>query len=59
MKPIITIIKDAHCIIIEVMSSESSIKCLEQKAREKTTKYKSLLKELSQVNSNSGEIISH
>ena len=52
-------VKDGHCSIIEVACPyESSIEYLNQSVRDKFHKYIPLLNKLSQVDCNSGEIIS-
>lgn len=52
-------LKDGHCYIVEVTCPyESSMDYPEQRVRDKTSRYKPLLHELSQVNCNSGEVLS-
>ena len=59
VKPDITMLKDGHCYIVEVTCPyESSMDYPEQRVRDKTSRYKPLLHELSQVNCNSGEVLS-
>ena len=47
-----------HCYTIEIRCPyECIVEYLDQRARDKVQKYKPLLKELSQVNCNTGEVI--
>ena len=59
MKPDITITHNRHSYIIEIRCPyECIVEYLDQRARDKVQKYKPLLKELSQVNCNTGKVIS-
>ena len=59
MKPDLTMTHNRYCYAIEIRCPyECIVEYLDQRARDKVRKYKPLLKELSQVNCNTGEVIS-